>query len=377
MALSGFSQNFDHLASQRTTDCSDISNNSGWHFIRLVQESKLDSAHQLVQYWESKCGVREPVFRAKILLALRMNEFSDDMLKPGTLFYLLEFMDRMDLMKSSDFTTYSNNKSHYAYVPPGEYFDMQTQKIAADMLPSFEPGSMEIILSEFYGINSDSLLPKIQSGEKTESPLALEYRNEVKKYLKMHETHFSVILGTWIPTGRLSKLGLHPELGVQIGLKQMKMNYDAVLLLRFANTPNEYYARRTRSDNSVELTNHFLGWHIGIDIGRDLYVKNRHELQLIGGVGVDGFQALREDIPNNHEVESTFTYNISTGVGYRFYVTNAYYVGLRCKYNFADYTLNNVINYTGNTITLQLVVGNLNNATRNDNLRALRYRGRR
>ena len=70
-------------------------------------------------------------------------------------------------------------------------------------------------------------------------------------------------------------------------------------------------------------------------------------------------------------------YNFSAGVGYRFYITNSFYLGVRAKYNFVDYSLNNVIDFTGNPVTVQFIIGTVNNVLRNDNLRALKYRLRR
>jgi hypothetical protein len=147
--------------------------------------------------------------------------------------------------------------------------------------------------------------------------------------------------------------------------------------LKFLNSPNDYLARRTSSGNAPELTNYFFGGHIGFDIGRDIYYKKGHELQITGGVAFDGFDVLKEDKENNLEYESTFSYNFNAGIGYRFYVTNSFYLGVRAKYNFVDYSLNNVIDFTGNPVTIQFMIGTVNNVLRNDNLKALKYKLRR
>lgn len=73
-------QNFDNLMSKKQIDCRDISYNSSIYFIKYMQENKLDSAKALLQYWENKCGAREPIYRAKILLALIQNEYNDTLL---------------------------------------------------------------------------------------------------------------------------------------------------------------------------------------------------------------------------------------------------------------------------------------------------------
>ena len=66
--LSIFAQNFDHLMTKQQIDCSDISLNSSLLFVRFINENKTDSASSLLQYWESKCGLREPIFVQKFFL---------------------------------------------------------------------------------------------------------------------------------------------------------------------------------------------------------------------------------------------------------------------------------------------------------------------
>lgn len=193
----------------------------------------------------------------------------------------------------------------------------------------------------------------------------------------MSEFHMSWVTGIWIPTGKLKKLGSHPELGFQMGAKHKKMNYDLIMAFKFINSPNVYYARRTKSGDSIELTNHFFGGHIGFDLGRDIYVHNGHEIQLTGGIAFDGFDALKENKDKNLKAESIWTYNFSFGLGYRYYISNSFYLGLRAKYNIVDYSLNNVVDFTGNPITVQFIIGSVNNVFRNNNLKALKYKLRK
>jgi len=368
---------FDRLMIKRQADCSEVSYNCGMEFIRLLEENKSDSVKLLLRYWEDKCGMREPVYRAKILLALLQNEYDDSLLTEGSLNNIFNYQNRMDIIKNSTHYTYDNYKSYFGYIPPGQEFDRFTQDLAKSLKKRFNPETKEYALADFYGENSEKIFEKIQNSTFGESVLAKEYESAVKKFAKMPELHFSWITGVWIPTGKLSKLGVHPDIGYQAGIKHKKMNYDLTMTFKFLNSPNEYYARRVSTGTSPELTNHFFGGHIGFDVGRDMYYRNGHELQLTAGIAFDGFDALREDKENNLESESTSSYNFSAGVGYRFYITNSFYLGVRAKYNFVDYSLNNVIDFTGNPVTVQFIIGTVNNVFRNDNLRALKYRLRR
>lgn len=372
-----FGQNFDHIMTKKQIDCSDISYNSGLYFVKYIQENKLDSAKYLLQYWEGKCGMREPIYRAKILLALKQNQYNDSLLTEGTLNNIFNYQNRMDMIKYSNYYSDDNYKSYYGFIPPGQEFDKFTQELSKTLIKEYEPNQIEYLLSEFYGENSDTIFSKIQSNIYGQTPLTTEYKKAVDKYVNMAEFHISWVTGLWIPTGELKKIGSHPELGFQMGAKHKKMNYDLIMAFKFNNSPNDYYARRTKSGDSLELTNHFFGGHIGFDIGRDIYSKNGHEFQLTGGIAFDGFDALEEDKDNNLESESTWTYNFNFGLGYRYYVTNTFYLGLRAKYNIVDYSLNNVVDFTGNPITIQFIIGGVNNVFRNNNLKALKYKLRK
>lgn len=372
-----FGQDFDNLMSKKQIDCSDIAYNSGLYFIKYVQENNLDSAKYLLEYWETKCGIREPIYRAKILLALKNNEFNDSLFSEGTLNNIFNYQNRMDMIKYANYYSYDNYKSYYGFIPPGQEFDTYTKNLAKTLLKKYTPETIEYLIAEFYGENSDTIFSKIQTADYGQSTLIKEYEKTVETFVNMSEFHLSWITGVWIPTGDLKKLGTHPELGFQMGAKHKKMNYDLTISLKFINSPNDYYAKRKESGSQLELTNHFFGGYIGFDIGRDIYSKNGHELQLAGGIAFDGFDALEEDKDNDLKSASAWSYNFNFGLGYRYYLTNSFYLGLRAKYNVVDYSLNNVVDFTGHPITIQFIVGGVENVFRNNNLKALKYKLRR
>lgn len=377
MTMSVSAQDFDHLMTKKQIDCSDVSLNSSLLFVQYINDNKTDSASNLLQYWESKCGLREPIFRAKILLAIQTGQFNDSLLSKGSLNNIFNYQNRMDMMKTANHYHYDNYKPYYGYIQLGGPFDIYTKILAENLKEKQDPESIEYLLTEFYSDNSDTILSKIQSKNYEESSLAKEYNETVAYYTKMYEVHLSWITGVWIPTGALKQVGVHPELGFQTGFKHRKMNYDMTMTLKFLNSPNAFEARRPDSGGIVELTNHFFGGHIGLDIGRDIWTYKAHELQLTGGIAFDGFDVLKEDTNNNLKSATVSSYNFNIGTGYRYYLNDKLYLGLRVKYNVVDYTMNNVIDFTGNPITIQFIVGGVNNTIRNENLKALKYKLRR
>ena len=372
-----FGQDFDNLMVKKQFDCSDISYNCSLLFERYYTGNKVDSAKNIVAYWESKCGLREPVQRARILLSLKEGNFKDSLLSQGVLAYIFNYQNRMDMVKFANYYSYDNYKSYYGFIPAGQDFDKFTIKAAIELKAKYNPESIEYLICEFYGDNCDTIFAKIQSNKNTSSILSVEYKKSVDKYLNISELHMALITGVWIPTGGISKLGLHPEIGFQIGAKHKKMNYDFVVSIKFLNSPNDYYARRTKGDGSLELTNNFLGGYVGFNVGRDIFYRDRHEIQVLSGIAYDGFDALKEDKSKEIQFESVSSFNFNVGLGYRYYLNNSSYLGVSAKYNFVDYSANKVIDFRGNPISIQFIIGGLLNTDKDSGLKALKYKWRK
>ena len=54
--MTAFAQDFDNLMTQRYLTCNDISVNCISLFMDYYSENKLDTANNLLKYWENKCG---------------------------------------------------------------------------------------------------------------------------------------------------------------------------------------------------------------------------------------------------------------------------------------------------------------------------------
>lgn len=372
-----FAQDPDTVLTPQQLECEEVSRKTSMQLIRHMEANNDDSVKRLLNLWEEKCGLTEPLFRAKISYALKRGNFKDSLLRSGTLHQILNYQARQKLIKSSNVEQFEEYKSYYGFIPIGQNFDNYTFALNERLKKQFSPVSVEFLFSELYSSNPDTFFYKIQHPAYNNTTLGRQYRNSVESYLSMAEYHLSVVSGIWIPTGNLSKVGIHPELGFQMGAKKKKMNYDLIMAFKFRESPDFYTARRTKSDNSLEQTKSFFGVMVGADFGYDIYRTKGHEIQIAWGIALDGFDALAADDERSLDPENIWSYNINFGLGYRYYLTNGFYLGLRAKYNMVDYTMNNVIDYKGNPVTLQLTAGTLFNVVRNTNLSALKYRYRK
>jgi hypothetical protein len=273
---------------KRQLDCSDVSFNCARIFEDYFTSNKLDSAQYLLSYWQTKCGLREPLQRCKILLAIKQNNLNDSLFSENAFYFIFNYKNRMTIVKTGDFESYDNYKPYYGYIPPGQEFDVFTKKAFSDLKVGFPTDAIEFLLCEFYSNNTDSLFSKLQTNTYQNTILAKEYNKLTNGFLSLPEYHVAWITGLWMPTNGINSLGLHPDLGFMTGVKYKNFSYDLTMTFKFIDTPESYLARRTES-SIFESTNHFFGGYIGFDIGRDIYSKNNQEIQLLGGIAFDGF----------------------------------------------------------------------------------------
>jgi hypothetical protein len=365
----------DRLMVNRPLDCSEVSYNCSLLFQKYLEEIKVDSARQIVYYWKKKCGDREPVFRARILLSLIERNYHDSLTTMNSINHLFNYQNRVDMVNTGDVSNYDYYKPYYGYVPVGSDFDNFTKDIAKELMKNYSENSIEYLLAEFYGYDPTLFFEKVQNLKFQNTTWYNRYQAYLDENLALPDFNLSWITGLWIPTGQIEVLGPHPDIGFQMGIKKRKMNYDLTMTFKFGDAKNAYWATRTNSGNTKELTKNFFGGYIGFDVGYDVYVHKHHEIQLLSGIALDGFDALEET--GGLPAESVLTYNINFGAGYRYYLTNSFYLGLRGKFNIVDYTVNNVVDINGIPVTLQLVVGGLTNRIKSKNLADLKYTGRR
>jgi hypothetical protein len=197
------------------------------------------------------------------------------------------------------------------------------------------------------------------------------YIKVVVKYHKMPKSNWALISGIWIPFGELKIMGNHPQIGFQFGVKHRKMNYDLSFIFTTEESRDYFYVKRPSGDN-MELSHRFFGGYLGLDIGRDILCINAHELQLNGGIALEGIDVLEENKNKNLPPAFVWSYNFNIGLGYRYYFANSMYLGIKLKYNVVDYTLNKVIDYNGNTFTLHFMIGGLNKIFNNKKLKSIR-----
>ena len=353
-------QSLDALVLKNTEpNCADISGGSARLFSKYIAGNNLDSAKVILDYWTGKCEAIEPLVRATVQLSLITNTYSDSILTENSTWYLINYINRNEAQKDLN-NSFFKTSAYYGFVPIGEEFDQVLKRKFNALKTDYDQSSMEYLLADFYSNPNSEVFNKLETSIYNQSQVAESYLNDLKSTESMSEAHMSFFTGLWLPTKELRTLGNHPEVGFSAGWKKGSMNYDFLLSFKFLKAKNDYLAYRKESD-VPESTDHFFGGKLGFEVGKDIYQAGKHELQLIAGLALDGFDILEEDESRNLEARSIVTYNVSLGLGYRVYTNGHFYLGLKGTYNLVDYTINNAIRLDGNAFTLHLTMGSVNN----------------
>ncbi len=353
-------QNLDDLIrNNKTPDCEEVSEVTSQMIAKYIKSNNLDSAKVILEYWENKCKASEPIIRSKILLSLMENNYKDSILGENYMWYIFNYKNRIKYVENSKMI-YNEFNPYFGFVPVGKYFDNLTKEKFSELKLNFTKNNTEYLLADFYSDHPDSIFHTLQNDTFSNTEMVKQYQKEVLEIKKLGEVHFAWITGAWIPTGKLKTLGIHPDLGFLAGWKKDKTNFDLIMTFKFLKAQNEYTALR-KSSNTSETTDHFFGGQIGFEIGQDILVKRKHEVQIIAGISMDGIDVLKENQSQNLKAQSIISYNINIGLGYRLYTNGKFYLGARAKYNLIDYTINNAIDLTGNSFSLQFIVGSVSN----------------
>ena len=375
-----FAQNdFDsQMRTMKALECPDISNNSSILFVKYIKLNQLDSAKGILSYWKGKCGEREPIQRAEIILKISSNEKIDSAFNSDILNHIFNFKNRVKEIKSQNFENFDYYQAYFGFVPFNQTFD----KFSFDYFSKIKQEeqnkqSAKNCIAEFYSGNTDSIFKAIQKGVFRKTNLDSSYNKLVLSRLNMIESSYFFHTGIWIPMGKLSTLGIHPILGFGFGGKKKKVSFDLVFDFRILQAANYYSAKKTRSD-TFQLTNHYLGIYSGLETAYDIFSLKKNLTQIVGGFGYDGFDIFQSDnYGKNNSQNKSYTvgsYNFNFGIAQRYYLKrNNSYIQASLKYNFTDYTLNHLINLTGNVITFKLSYGFGNNFYKVNALNALDY----
>jgi len=363
LSCKAFSQNIEELMTRKYLTCQDIVYNSLYLIPEYYEKNRLDTVNEIINYWESRCGISEPLLRIKILLAIHDGTFTEDLYNENRIVtFLRRYRQRIQNENYRDF-----DMLYYTGHDPFKAFDNFTVNLATKLKVETDRSEIENFFLDYYLHNFENIFFRLQDTILTDSKLKHAYDLEVNRFIYIPEGHFSVYTGSWMPIGNVNILGNHPIFGMQGGIKSKNILVDGVFEFRFGDSPNAYYVYE---NDSLYNTTDFFGFHVGVELGYKLIYYKQNEINLLTGIGYEGFDALSiGDINDPDRIRRSINSgNINFGIGYRKYFRNRSYIGLETRYNIVNYQNPNGTNLSGNTLTIRLKYGIARNLYRDRNL---------
>ena len=366
-------EDLDKLMSKRAPDCRDIAYNSTELIIDYYQKGEIDSVNIILKYWKDKCGESEPIIRTKILLSIENDKFTESMYDAKIVNYILSYEYRINTESPKDM--YSHYSYYFGFVPINGKYDKFTQELAEKIKSGQSENSLELYYCKLYSNELKEPIKELRENPAYDtSEVKSYYNNEVEKYIHKPDFLISALTGIWIPTGNLALLGNHPMIGFQMGMRKSKMTYNITMEIKFLKSENDYFVL---SEGHTDTTNYFFGGYIGLDIEREIYKYKKSQIDFLGGVAFDGFDALKSNTydnnPDNNESHSINSLNLNLGVGYKYFIKRDWYVAIQGKYNFVNYKNNGGTDFSGNSITITILTGGFMDSIKTYNLNALKY----
>ncbi|UCG12255.1 MAG: hypothetical protein JSU72_17430, partial [Deltaproteobacteria bacterium] len=364
----------DRLMTRRTLRCEDVLYNSSFLVQKYFEDGKYDSVKIILDYWEQKCGLNEPLLRMRILSSIYEDRFSEDLYEESVVFFLLRYEGSASAKSKRVPNPYLSylyfwGYNNYGLIHPT--FNEFTRKLARINLKKVQEGDVRYLLCKFYDHEFDFVFDELKSDRYNHTRLKRYYENEVEKTLSEADGHLGFIGGAWFPQGNTETLGVHPTVGFSLGFKKNRILYDFTLIFRFLDSSNRYTVEHK---GSIIETKKFLGGYIGLDLGYETYRDRRNEIDFVIGAGLDGFTAYS----NRHDKEDTKdinSFNFNVGLGYRYYFSDftTKYIGFQVRMNFVDYHNPGGTNLSGNTVSLRITLSWSGNEFKYSRLRGLRY----
>ena len=364
------------LMTMRILDCEEISYNSVNLIPRLYKENKTDTLNAVVDFWRRNCGMKEPLVSYSILTAIKDHSFKEELKFDKTAFAV----DSTNVPSTDYYATniiaylnwyyygFSVRHKPKIYIEPhhgdyyvanyAQYYDF-LNSIALSLNSRKDLSKIERFLVDYFIQPNPSKLDVLLSDEYNGTVLQAAYK--MHKDDKKHVSGFqlSAHSGMWVPQDNASRLGNHPYLGGSIGGRNNKVMIDFSLHIRFIDAPAYY---NVTNNDTVYQTKSYTGFYLGLDGGYQLLKFKRHEFDLLGGFGLDGFEA----IFNNDAVNTTYpSLNLNAGLGYKIFLkhkdwhsSDKYsYIAFQAKYNWMNYCNKGGTDMTGNAYTFGIIYG--------------------
>ncbi|MFI5152885.1 MAG: hypothetical protein ACHQET_06090 [Chitinophagales bacterium] len=169
----------------------------------------------------------------------------------------------------------------------------------------------------------------------------------------------ALMTGSWIPTGNLAILGVHPSVGFYFGGRTKWNEFDLICNFRFLNSTSSNY--KVLRNDTLYLSNYYGGGYIGFDYTRYIVSKTRYEIGLTAAIAYDYFSianGISDNSQNAYLDPLTIgSLDFSNGIRLKYFLGPKSFLGIFLKYHLINYCNTGGTDLGGNAFTIDLVYG--------------------
>lgn len=348
------SQNMDSLMTKRYLSCLDIEYNCSFLIPDFYNRGIMDSLNFTIAYWEKKCGENSLLFQTKTLIDIKEGLFNDKDINKT-------FFDKLVIYRKNDIynSPYStSHRGYFLYNINSELYDF-LDTLSIELVKTSNLTATEDFLVNMY--LDKSKLYELKSKKYSNTILSNYYTEYVDSILRIPEFTFSFYTGIFIPTQSASILGTKGIIGFGLGGIFYKNSIDFLLDFKFGSPKQSY---EVLYQDSVITTDTYTGMYVGIEYGRALFMRNKSEYYLSGGVGGERITAVYRDDAIDQNPKFLWSPDFSIGLGYRYRYNYKNILSIQFRYQYLDFNNPSGSKLTGNTYTIRIIWKVSSNAMR-------------
>ena len=323
----------------------------------------------LVNWKNAEYPSPELIFAAEALLAMETGKLSSFALSCDCLYYLTDYAKELKEVESQRFRYYLKLKAPYYYdaTDNARQTILFLQSWARDIQKNHPQDSTGSFISRT--VSGDIADPKALLKAFPEScPRIAQAEKNLDTYDNIgfmscrdrRTGTAAIMMGWWFPTDHLRQvLGSHPSVGLQLGYRTKRNEYDLTWNVRFLYpTPRPYTFVR---QDSVYTSNYYDGGYIGFEYSR-YFVHQKHiDLGYTAGIAYDYF-SVADGWSDHHRATNIVPLNVGSfdlnyGLRFKYFLHCGAFIGLTAKYHLIHYNNDGGTDLSGNAYTVDLLFG--------------------
>ena len=343
---------YDRLGQVREYEptCFDIESNAAEMIPEYYREANFDTIQVILDYVQEQCGLSERLFRAKILMAIARDDFSERLYDERVIDAVIDYANGYSQFMSI-FSFYREYDSEPGAIERST-FDGFTEEVANIYLEYVDTSSLEYLFCSLYSNDTTYFFDALKSGKYIGTKIHQYYHERIERITGSLIESLYFIGGVWYGMGDFEFFGTHPQIGVGAGLRKNRIFGDLTFMFRFLNSKEPYNVEYM--DEIVESKN-FHKLYIGVEPGYVLCKQGRFQFDLLGGLGYDTLLAVNPDDKDAQKWLHSF--NINGGIGLKYYYgpLDTKYFGLQVRMTHNNFNNGVSDELAGDAISLRLI----------------------